>query len=69
MKNKWNELKENISNIIKLFLLFFMMICGFWISYCFVWYAVGLPLTNWALWLLLCAALFSEYGYYRWIRE
>lgn len=67
MKKKWDEIKENIGNICKLFLLFFMMTEGFWISYCFVWYWVGLPLTNWALWLLLGIAALSEYGYYRWI--
>ena len=66
---KWNELKENIGNVIKLFLLLFMMTCGFWISYCFLWCWVGFPLTNWALWLLIVVALLSEYGYYRWMRE
>lgn len=65
MSNK----KENISNFIKVFLLVFMMMMGFWISYCFVCHFVGLPLTNWTLWICFALAVASECGYYRWLRE
>lgn len=64
-----NDKKENIVNFIKMFLLFFMMINGFFITYSFVWFYVGLPLTNWTIALLYVIAALTEYGYYRWIRE
>ncbi len=62
-------MKEKIVNIIKLFLLVFIMIQGFFISYAFVWFAVGLPQENWALWLLYALAALSECGYIKWIKE
>lgn len=64
-----NNKKENIANFIKLFLLVYMMVNGFFITYSFVWAAFGLPITKWALALLYALAGLSEYGYYRWIRE
>ena len=42
-----NELKENIVGIIKLFLLFFMMINGFFITYAFIWFLVGSLTLRW----------------------
>ncbi len=62
-------MKDNIVNGLKIIVLLLAMIMGFWIIYAFVWYAVGLPLTDWALWLLLAIAGLTEYGYCRWIRE
>ena len=62
-------MKENIVNWLKVVVLVSAMTMGFWIIYAFVWDAVGLPLTNWALWLLLAVAGLTEYGYSRWIRE
>lgn len=64
-----NKLKEKIIAFIKVFLIISMMISGFWISYCFIWYLVGLPITNWSLITLYALACLTEYGYYRWVRE
>lgn len=62
-------MKENIINALKIWVLLLAVIMGFWTIYAFVWYTVGLPLTNWAVWLLLAVAGLTEYGYYRWISE
>ena len=56
-------------NWLKVFILLFAMTMGFFLAYAFIWHIVGLPLTDWALWLLLAIAGLTEYGYYRWIRE
>lgn len=62
-------MKDNIINFLKVFLLVFSMTMGFYLIYAYIWFIVGLPLTNWAMWLLSAVAGLTEYGYYRWIRE
>lgn len=65
-------MREKITRLLdwlKVFVLLFAMTMGFYLIYTFAWYIVGLPLTNWALWLLLAMAGLTEYGYCRWIRE
>lgn len=62
-------MKEKIANGIKFFLFTFMMINGFFFTYMFTWFAVGLPQENWAVWLTWVLALLSEYGYVKWITE
>lgn len=62
-------MRDNIINFLKLFVLLFSMTMGFYLIYAFIWFIVGLPLTNLALWLLLAVAGLTEYGYYRWVRE
>jgi hypothetical protein len=61
--------KETIMICIKLALLFFTMIQGFFLTYGLIWFVVGLPQTNWAICLLYVTACLSEYGFYRWIRS
>ena len=62
-------MKDNIINFLKVFLLVISMTMGFYLIYVYIWFIVGLPLTNWALWLLVAVACLTEYGYYKWIRE
>lgn len=64
-----NDKKENILNAIKVFLLLFMMVQGFFLTYALVWFGVGLPQKNWALWILYAISGLTEYGYYRWLRR
>ena len=64
-----NDKRETISNVIKLFLLVFTMVQGFFLTFALVWTLVGLPLTTWAFLVLYAFAGAAEYGYYRWIRE
>ena len=62
-------MKERIIGFLKVWILIIAMSMGFYLFYCSIWYAVGLPLTNWALWILVGLAALTEYGYYLWIRE
>lgn len=68
-KEKWPTIKENISNALRCFLLAWLMTLGWWLSYALVWFAVGLPQTDWALWLLFGLASASEVLYIRWLME
>lgn len=56
-------MKEKIVNVVKLFLLIFMMTNGFFLTYCFLWYTLGLDITTWAMWVLYALAGLSEFGY------
>jgi hypothetical protein len=61
--------KEDIVNSIKLFLLIFMMVNGFFTIYALIWFGIGLPQTNWALMLLYALSALTEYGYFMWLRR
>ena len=61
--------KETIVNFIKIVLLLTMMTNGFFLTYALIWFAVGLPQTNWAILILYVLAGLTEYGYYRLLRE
>ena len=67
MKKWFIKHKDKIVNAIKFWLLTWMMFAGFWISYVFIWYALGLPIVNWALWILIALAFVSELLYLKWI--
>lgn len=62
-------MKEQIIGWLKVCILITAMSMGFYLGYCFIWYAIGLPLTNWAMGILVGLAALTEYGYYLWIRE
>ena len=62
-------MKDDIKNGIKYFLLTFMMSCGFFTIYSFIWFAVGLPQTNWALLLMWVLACVTEWGYVEWVKR
>jgi hypothetical protein len=69
MKTKFTLKKavETLLEILKVALLFAMMTLGFFISFAFVLFALGVTLTNFVLALLFVAACLSELGYIRWI--
>lgn len=69
MKKKWHEFKERISDILKFIILTFVGSMGFWFIYMIIWFAVGLPQTNWAMWVLLALALGSEWLYVKWLEN
>jgi hypothetical protein len=60
-------MSEKIVMVIKAFLLVFVMFIGFWFGYAFIWFTVGLPQTEWALWICFALALLSEFGYCKWL--
>lgn len=69
MKKKWPEIKERIINTIKFMIFTTTGVMGFWLIYMIIWFAIGLPQTNWAIWLLLALAFGSEYGFVTWLQN
>lgn len=64
MKKNW---LEKIVEALKFISCVFVMTMGFWIIYTIAWFAIGLPETNWAMWLLFALAMLSEFLYVKWI--
>lgn len=62
-------MKNKIDNFMRLLVMIFTMVVGFFTTYALVWIAVGLPQTNWAMYLLCALAGLSMLGYILWVRE
>lgn len=60
-------MKRKIADFIKCFLMLLSMVMGFFHIYATVWLIAGLPLTYWAMAVVLVPALLSVFGLYRWI--
>lgn len=60
-------MKEHIIKAVQFFLFAFMMTMGFHLTYTILWNAIGLPLTDWTLWILAALSLLSEFGYMKWM--
>lgn len=67
-KLSW-ETKEKINEALKVIVLITVMTFGFWFNYSFIWFAIGLPQTSWALLVTLALAIASEYGYFKWLEN
>lgn len=62
-----SDKKRKIVDAVKVFVGLFMMSIGFWMSYVFIWFAVGLPLTDWTSWICLALGLLSHRVYMWWL--
>lgn len=62
-----SDMRERIAATIQLFLFVFIHFIGFWFGYAFIWFGVGLPQTDWALYVCFALALLSEVGYQWWL--
>ncbi len=62
-------MREKIDAILKISMLISSMTTGFWLWFSLTWYAIGLPLENWSMWLLAGLAGLAEYGYWVWLSE
>lgn len=60
-------MKDKIINWLKLGLLIFTMVSGFYFIFAGIWYTVGLPLTDWALFLMAVLAGLAEWAYIKWV--
>lgn len=67
LKQKWFEIKDQVINALKFTFFTVTSIMGLLFSFAMVWHAVGLPLANWALWLLFGLALLCEWLYVKWL--
>ena len=67
MKTDWNYVKQQFIEYVKLGILILFMTLGFWFVYTLIWFVVGLPQNNWALWATFALSCASEYGYLKWL--
>ena len=67
MKKIPDELKETIINALKFVVFTVVMTFGAWFIYAMIWFAVGLPQTDWALMSLFVLALGSVCLYIKWL--
>ena len=62
-------MKNKIIFFLKLFVLIFPMVQGFFYTFALAWFAVGLQLTAWVIIALYALACLAVYGVYRWLSE
>ena len=60
-------MKDKIINGLKFFLLTFMMIMGFYLTYGLIWSLIGLQLTEWVLAGMAVLSMISEGLYIKWV--
>ena len=60
---------KNIGNYVKLFMLMYFMIMGFFLVYGIIWKMLKLPLNDWAVTVLAVLAIISEIAYIWWLRR
>jgi hypothetical protein len=66
-KVNWAEIREEVVNALKFTIFIVTTLLGFWVGFAFIWIAVGLPQTNWALWLLFGLALGCDWLFAKWL--
>ena len=59
-KVNWTKVRDRIINIIRFIIFTVVMLVGFWAVYVVLWKALGFPVTNTAMWVLLIQAVISE---------
>ena len=67
---KWlRKHKDEIIGGVQFFVMLYTMTMGFYFSYIFAWFKVGLPVEWWSLLVTLVLALLSTGGLCQWICE
>ena len=61
--------KKELTTGVQLFIVMYTMIQGFFHSYLWVWYKVGLPVVWWSLLAMMLLALASVFGFNHWIKK
>ena len=60
-------MKDKIINGLKLFLLIFIMVMGFYFTYGLILSLIGLQLTEWVIMGILALSMISEVLYIKWV--
>lgn len=64
---KWiKKHKNDIADGVKFFVMMYTMVFGFWWTYMWVWYLVGLPIAWWSMAITLALGLLSLFGFCQW---
>jgi uncharacterized membrane protein len=67
---KWiKEHKKEIIGGVQFFLITQMMVQGFWFTFLWIWFVVGLPIEWRALLITILLALLSAFGLYQWVTK
>ena len=61
--------KEQIIWGVQAFIVLNSMALGFWWSYMFIWFKVGLPMAWWSFVIVMIFALLSMIGTLAWIKK
>lgn len=65
---RWLAEHEELNNKLKFFVFTFFMSLGFWLFYSFIYYIIGLSLESWLFQTLWVPALFSTFGFCKWLQ-
>lgn len=68
-KVNWTKVRDRIINIIRFIIFTVVMLVGFWAVYVVLWKALGFPVTNTAMWVLLIQAIISETMFIKWFSK
>lgn len=68
-KVNWTKVRDRIINIIRFIIFTVVMLVGFWAVYVVLWKALGFPVTNTAMWVLLIQAVISETMFIKWFSK
>ena len=67
---KWlKKYKTEIIGGLQFFISVYMMIMGFWFTYLWIWFKVGLPIEWYSVLTTMVLALLSVGGLFHWISE
>lgn len=66
---KLTFIKTHWVSLVQFQLLTFMMTMGFYLTYCLIWFGIGLPQTKWALFILALVAVGTEWTYLWWVKR
>lgn len=66
---KLTFIKTHWVSLVQFQLLTLMMTMGFYLTYCLIWLSVGLPQTEWALFILALVAAGTEWAYLWWVKR
>ena len=59
--------KEKVERWLQLFVIFYIMVSGFFLTYCFLWVGLGLVLSDFIAWFLFGISIVSEALFMWWV--
>lgn len=65
MKHK----KDDIIQVLKRWVVVFVLSVSFWITYCVIWYILPLPFNTWSIGILAGLASFTGCCFVNWIEK
>ena len=67
MKNKWLGFLIEFLNVLRTLILTIVVLLGFWMLYCLIWFTLGLPQSEWSLLGMFAFAFLSEILFLIWL--